>query len=117
VMDDTVNMVEACRNLMRFYKHESCGQCTPCREGTGWLVDVLDNLCSGRGKPDDVDLLVNISNNMMGNTICAFADGTAMPMLGMVQKFREEFMDAAIQGLPDGVRHDDSVRSMVEGGA
>ena len=117
VMDDTVNMVEACRNLMRFYKHESCGQCTPCREGTGWLVDVLDNLCNGRGKPDDVDLLVNISNNMMGNTICAFADGTAMPMLGMVQKFREEFMDAAIHGLPDGVRHDDSVRSMVEGGA
>jgi NADH-quinone oxidoreductase subunit F len=117
VMDDTVNMVEACRNLMRFYKHESCGQCTPCREGTGWLVDVLDNLCTGRGKPEDVDLLVNISNNMMGNTICAFADGTAMPMLGMVQKFREEFMDAAIHGLPDGVRHDDSVRSMVEGGA
>jgi NADH-quinone oxidoreductase subunit F len=117
VMDDTVNMVEACRNLMRFYKHESCGQCTPCREGTGWLVDVLDNLCTGRGKPEDVDLLVNISNNMMGNTICAFADGTAMPMLGMVQKFREEFMDAAIHGLPDGVRHDDSVRGMVEGGA
>ena len=116
VMDDTVNMVEACRNLMRFYKHESCGQCTPCREGTGWLVDVLDNLCTGRGKPEDVDLLVNISNNMMGNTICAFADGTAMPMLGMVQKFREEFMDAAIHGLPDDVRHDDSVRSMVEGG-
>jgi NADH-quinone oxidoreductase subunit F len=117
VMDDTVNMVEACRNLMRFYKHESCGQCTPCREGTGWLVDVLDNLCTGRGKPEDVDLLVNISNNMMGNTICAFADGTAMPMLGMVQKFREEFMDAASHGLPDGVRHDDSVRGMVEGGA
>jgi NADH-quinone oxidoreductase subunit F len=81
------------------------------------LVDVLDNLCNGRGKPEDVDLLVNISNNMMGNTICAFADGTAMPMLGMVQKFREEFMDAAAHGLPDGVRHDDSVRGSVEGGA
>jgi NADH-quinone oxidoreductase subunit F len=81
------------------------------------LVDVLDNLCTGRGKPEDVDLLVNISNNMMGNTICAFADGTAMPMLGMLQKFREEFMDAAIEGLPHGVRHDDSARAMVEGGA
>jgi len=78
---------------------------------------VLDNLCAGRGKPEDVDLLVNISNNMMGNTICAFADGTAMPMLGMVQKFREEFMEAALRGVPDDVRHDDSVRSTVMGGA
>ena len=113
VMDDTVNMVDACRNLMRFYKHESCGQCTPCREGCGWLVDVLDNLCAGRGKPADVDLLVDISNNMMGNTICAFADGTAMPMLGMVQKFREEFMEAANNGLPGGTRHDRSVQSLI----
>jgi NADH-quinone oxidoreductase subunit F len=78
---------------------------------------VLNNLAHGRGKPEDVDLLVNISNNMMGNTICAFADGTAMPMLGMVQKFREEFMEAAVNGVPDGVRHDDSVRSMIEGAA
>ncbi len=117
VMDDTVNMVEASRNLMRFYKHESCGQCTPCREGTGWLVDLLDNLCAGRGKPEDVSLLVDISNNMMGNTICAFADGTAMPMLGMIQKFLDEFVEAAARGVPDGVRHDDSVRSMVQGGA
>jgi NADH-quinone oxidoreductase subunit F len=113
-MNDTVNMVDACRNLMRFYKHESCGQCTPCREGCGWLVDVLDNLCAGRGKPEDVDLLVDISNNMMGNTICAFADGTAMPMLGMVQKFREEFMEAAINGIADSIRHDESVRDMIE---
>ncbi len=99
---------------MRFYKHESCGQCTPCREGTGWLVDVLDNLCAGRGKLEDIDLLVDISNNMMGNTICAFADGTAMPMLGLVQKFREEFVEAARNGLPADTRHDDSVRSIVE---
>jgi NADH-quinone oxidoreductase subunit F len=114
VMNDTVNMVDACRNLMRFYRHESCGQCTPCREGCGWLVDVLDNLCAGRGKPEDVDLLVDISNNMMGNTICAFADGTAMPMLGMVQKFREEFMEAAVNGVADSIRHDESVRGMIE---
>ncbi|MGB5809145.1 MAG: NADH-quinone oxidoreductase subunit NuoF [Polyangiales bacterium] len=113
VMDDTVNMVDACRNLMRFYKHESCGQCTPCREGTGWLVDLLNNVCEGRGKPEDIDLLVEVSNNMMGNTICAFADGTAMPMLGMVQKYREEFVEAAKHGLPKGVRHDNSVRHLV----
>ena len=117
VMDETVNMVEASRNLMRFYKHESCGQCTPCREGTGWLVDLLDNLCAGRGKPEDVDLLVDVSNNMMGNTICAFADGTAMPMLGLVQKFLDEFVEAAARGVPAGVRHDESVLAMVQGGA
>ncbi|HEX7477818.1 MAG TPA: NADH-quinone oxidoreductase subunit NuoF [Polyangiales bacterium] len=99
VMDDSVNMVEVARNLMHFYSHESCGQCTPCREGTGWLHDVLKNLCDGKGKVQDVDLLVEIANNMMGNTICAFADGTAMPMLGLLQKFREEFVAVAKAGV------------------
>ncbi len=113
VMDDTVNMVEACRNLMRFYKHESCGQCTPCREGCGWLVDVLGNLCHGRGKVQDVDLLVDIANNMMGNTICAFADGTAMPLLGFVQKFRDEFVEAVKNGVPADTRHDVSTRNLL----
>src|SRR5262249_10072532 len=98
VMDSSVSMVEACRNLMKFYAHESCGQCTPCREGTGWLVDVLDRLCEEKGKPEDVDMLVQISNNMMGNTICAFADGTAMPMLGFIRKFHDEFVQAARAG-------------------
>lgn len=100
VMDSSVNMVEVARNLMYFYAHESCGQCTPCREGTGWLLDVLDNLCRGNGKPTDAALLVDIANNMMGNTICAFADGTAMPMLGLVQKFHAEFVAAADKGVP-----------------
>ena len=100
VMDTSVSMVDAARNLMHFYAHESCGQCTPCREGSGWLHDVLNNLCAGKGRPEDVQLLVDISNNMMGNTICAFADGTAMPMLGFLQKFRQEFVDAAKGGVP-----------------
>ncbi len=117
VIDDSVDMVEVCRNLMRFYKHESCGQCTPCREGSGWLVDVLDGLCEGRGKPSDVDLLVEIANNMMGNTICAFADGTAMPMLGMIRQFREEFVAAAQKGgVRQGYRHDDTTRTAVLAG-
>jgi NADH-quinone oxidoreductase subunit F len=100
VMDSSVSMVDAARNLMHFYSHESCGQCTPCREGTGWLHDVLKNLSEGRGRPEDAHLLVDIANNMMGNTICAFADGTAMPMLGFLQKFRQEFIDAAKGGIP-----------------
>ncbi|MEO0325834.1 MAG: NADH-quinone oxidoreductase subunit NuoF [Myxococcota bacterium] len=110
VMDSSVNMVEATHNLMRFYKHESCGQCTPCREGSGWLVDVLQGLTQGRATIDDMHLLADIGNNMMGNTICAFAEGTAMPLLGMVQKFREEFVAAAEEGQPLGRRHDDSTR-------
>jgi NADH-quinone oxidoreductase subunit F len=97
-MDSSVNMVEAARNLMRFYHHESCGQCTPCREGTGWLAEICDRLCEGHGKESDVELLVDVSNNMMGNTICALADGTAMPMLAFVRKFRNEFLDAARNG-------------------
>jgi NADH-quinone oxidoreductase subunit F len=101
-MDSSVNMVEAARNLMHFYAHESCGQCTPCREGTGWLHDILNNLCDGKGKPGDVALLVDVANNMMGNTICAFADGTAMPMLGFVQRFRDEFVAAADKGVARG---------------
>ncbi len=91
VMDDSVKMVEVARNLMKFYKHESCGQCTPCREGTGWLVDTLHRICTARASRDDVKLLAEIAGNMMGNTICAFADGTAMPLLGLVRKFHQEF--------------------------
>ena len=115
VMDSSVSMVDAARNLMRFYHHESCGQCTPCREGTGWLANVLDEMCAGRGKASDVDLLVDISNNMMGNTICALADGTAMPMLAFVRKYRPEFLAAAKDGLPKGSRLDDSVRGALVG--
>jgi NADH-quinone oxidoreductase subunit F len=112
VMDTSVNMVEAARNLMKFYAHESCGQCTPCREGTGWLVSVMNDLAEGRGRPEDVDLLVEIANNMMGNTICAFAEGTAMPMLGFVRQFHDEFVEAGKQGLKD-TRLDNAVRRLV----
>lgn len=114
VMDTSVNMVEATRNLMRFYKHESCGQCTPCREGSGWLVDVLDQICNGAATEEDVAMLAEIANNIMGNTICAFADGMAMPLLGMVQKFYDEFLEAAKNPRPLEVRHDDSVLDIVE---
>jgi NADH-quinone oxidoreductase subunit F len=117
VMDDTVNMVEVTRNLMHFYKHESCGQCTPCREGTGWLLDVLDQIATGRGKASDVDLLIEIANNMMGNTICAFADGTAMPLLGMVRQFEEEFRAAVQLGRPLDARHDETTRARFGGSA
>jgi NADH-quinone oxidoreductase subunit F len=98
---------------MKFYHHESCGQCTPCREGTGWLVNVLDKIAAGHGKKEDVDLLVDISNNMMGNTICALADGTAMPMLAFIRKYNQEFYDAVERGLGADARLDAAVRTAI----
>jgi NADH-quinone oxidoreductase subunit F len=103
VVDSGVNMVEVARNLMRFYAHESCGQCTPCREGSGWMLDILNQLCRGKGKVQDIELLVDVANNIMGNTICAFGEGMAMPILALVQKFRGEFLDAAKNGVAAGL--------------
>jgi NADH-quinone oxidoreductase subunit F len=117
VMDSSVNMAEAARNLMRFYHHESCGQCTPCREGTGWLVDVLHQIGSGEGTRADVDMLVDIANNMMGNTICALADGTAMPLLALIRKFPQDFYDAVERGMGDDTRLDGAVRAELYGEA
>ena len=91
VMDETTCMVRALRIIAHFYHHESCGQCTPCREGTGWLEDLLGRLEDGGAKAHDVDLLMRISDNMMGNTVCVLADAAAMPAKSFVQKFRSEF--------------------------
>jgi len=98
VMDDSVCMVQATMILARFFHHESCGQCTPCREGTGWLHTVLEKLEHGRATPSDVDLLLNIAGNMMGNTICALADAAAMPVRAFVTKYRAEFEQHAALG-------------------
>jgi NADH-quinone oxidoreductase subunit F len=98
VMDDTVCMVWVALVLERFFHHESCGQCTPCREGTGWLHKVLMHLEAGQAAPRDVDLLLNIAGNMMGNTICALADASAMPVRALVTKYRAEFEQHAALG-------------------
>ncbi len=76
---------------MRFYHHESCGQCTPCREGTGWMDKVLHRMLHGKGRMEDVDNLWSIANGVMGNTICPLGDAAAMPTFGFIKKFREEF--------------------------
>jgi NADH-quinone oxidoreductase subunit F len=98
VMDDTVCMVWTLLVLERFFHHESCGQCTPCREGTGWLHRVLEDLEYGGAKPGDVDLLLGISGNMMGTTICALSDAAAMPARAIVTKYRAEFEEHAALG-------------------
>ncbi|MEI8258363.1 MAG: NADH-ubiquinone oxidoreductase-F iron-sulfur binding region domain-containing protein, partial [Deltaproteobacteria bacterium] len=91
VMDDTVCMVRAAQNLMRFYAHESCGQCTPCREGCPWMLRLCDKLENGTCSEEELATLTDVANNIMGNTICALGDGAAMPMLGFIQKYRDEF--------------------------
>ena len=91
VMDDTRCMVKSLQRLSYFYMHESCGQCTPCREGTGWLWRVVDRIENGKGRPADMDLLDSVAGNIMGRTICALGDAPAMPVRAMLKHFRPEF--------------------------
>jgi NADH-quinone oxidoreductase subunit F len=91
VMDETTCMVRALERLSYFYFEESCGQCTPCREGTGWMYRVVHRIESGRGRQEDLDLLVNVAENIMGRTICALGDAAALPVRSFVQHFRDEF--------------------------
>lgn len=91
VMDDTTDMVHALQVLTDFYHHESCGQCTPCREGSGWIKKIVDRIATGEGLKGDLELLLEIADNMMGKTICVFADALAMPVKSFVVKFRKEF--------------------------
>lgn len=92
VMDETRCMVKALARLSYFYSHESCGQCTPCREGTGWLWRMVDRIEHGQGRPSDIDMLDSVAGNIMGRTICALGDAAAMPVRGMLKHFRHEFV-------------------------
>ena len=91
VMDNTRCMVKSLRRLSYFYMHESCGQCTPCREGTGWLWRVVERIENGQGRASDMDLLDSVAGNIMGRTICALGDAAAMPVRAMLKHFRDEF--------------------------
>jgi NADH-quinone oxidoreductase subunit F len=91
VMDDTTCMVAALTRLAHFYYDESCGQCTPCREGTGWMYRVLKRIMDGQGKIQDLDLLMSVQDKIMGNTICALGDAAAMPVESFIRHFRHEF--------------------------
>jgi len=91
VIDDQTCIVDALYNITRFYEHESCGKCTPCREGTYWMSEVFERLESGHGRERDIDLLVDVSDNIMGKSFCALGDAAAMPVLGAIKHFRPEF--------------------------
>ncbi len=91
VMDEDTDLIRVISRISKFYYHESCGQCTPCREGTGWLWKILKRFEAGEGRIQDIDLLVDIANNIEGNTICALGDAAAWPVQSMVKRFRDEF--------------------------
>ena len=91
VMDDTTCMVKALERIAEFYYEESCGQCTPCREGTGWLYRVVKRIEHGQGTQEDLDRLIDVAKNINGNTICALGDAAAAPVLSFIEHFREDF--------------------------
>ena len=91
VMDEDTDLIRVITRIAHFYHHESCGQCTPCREGTGWLEKILHRFEHGEGRMEDIDLLMNVANNIEGNTICALGDAAAWPVQSMLRHFRDEF--------------------------
>jgi NADH-quinone oxidoreductase subunit F len=92
VLDETVCIVDAVWRLSKFFAHESCGQCTPCREGTNWLESILDRLERGEGRPQDADLLLDMSDNIGGKSLCALGDAAIGPVISSVKKFRDEYL-------------------------
>ena len=91
VMDEDTDIVRVLTRITKFYWIESCGQCTPCREGTGWALKILQRIERGEGRLEDLDMLVNIANNIEGNTVCALGDAAAWPLRFTIQRFREDF--------------------------
>ncbi len=91
VMDEDTDLVKVLARIAKFYHHESCGQCTPCREGTGWLQKILERILDGKGSLNDIDLLITVASNIEGNTICALGEAAAWPVKFMVQRFRDYF--------------------------
>jgi NADH-quinone oxidoreductase subunit F len=98
VMDDTTCMVEALESAAKFFAHESCGQCSPCREGTGWIHRIMRRIADGRGRLEDLDELLAIARDMEGKTICVFADAAAWPVQSYINKFRADFEEHILTG-------------------
>jgi NADH-quinone oxidoreductase subunit F len=103
VFDDTTSVVELALRTARFYHHESCGKCTPCREGTNWTVKMLERMIRGEATPIDLETVSSVQTNIIGNCLCVLGDSMAMPIGAMVQKFREEFLEAIQGGVPEAL--------------
>jgi NADH-quinone oxidoreductase subunit F len=93
VMDQSTDVIKAIARLSYFYKHESCGQCTPCREGTGWMWRVMERLVKGQAEIEEIDTLLEVTKQVEGHTICALGDAAAWPIQGLVRHFRDEIED------------------------
>src|SRR3984957_1863935 len=91
VADDTVSIPHMALRTARFYHHESCGKCTPCREGTNWTVKMLERIDSGEATPMDLDIMASVQDHIIGNCLCVLGDAMAMPIGSMIVKFRPEF--------------------------
>ncbi|WP_118132719.1 NADH-quinone oxidoreductase subunit NuoF [Oceanicella sp. SM1341] len=93
VMDQNTDVIKAVWRLSKFFKHESCGQCTPCREGTGWMMRVMDRLVTGDAEPEEIDMLLDVTKQVEGHTICALGDAAAWPIQGLIRHYRNEIED------------------------
>ena len=91
VVDDSNSVVDVALTLAKFYRHESCGKCTPCREGTNWTVKMLERIQSGEATPMDLDIMASVQEQIIGNCLCVLGDAMAMPIGSMIAKFRDEF--------------------------
>jgi len=101
VFDESTGIVDVLYNTCRFFAHESCGQCTPCREGTGWMLKIMERFRRGKGRLEDLDILMEVANSIgiiPGTTICGLADGAAWPMKNAITKFRSEFEEYIKRG-------------------
>ncbi|MEK6682793.1 MAG: NADH-quinone oxidoreductase subunit NuoF [Nitrospirota bacterium] len=106
VMDESVCMVGVARRLLKFFAHESCGKCSPCREGTHWLVQILDRITANEGSIEDIDLMLDICDNIKGKTFCPLGDGAINPVLSTIKHFREEYlMHIEEKRCPVGYQH------------
>jgi NADH-quinone oxidoreductase subunit F len=117
VMDETVSMIDFLHNSCRFFAHESCGQCTPCREGTSWALTMISRIKAGKGRLADLDLLLEIADNIgiiPGTTICGLADGAAWPMKNAIRKFRGEFEEFIKRTNPTGYSVAEAVPALVQ---
>ena len=98
VMDETVDVFESTKNLTEFYKHESCGWCTPCREGTDWLVKIFKRIDNGGGRPEDAKLLLDLCDNIEGKSFCPLGDAAAWPIQSAIKRFPEDFEKRILSG-------------------
>jgi NADH-quinone oxidoreductase subunit F len=103
VMDQETDLIRVITRITKFYAHESCGQCTPCREGTGWMLKMLKRFEQYEAREGDIELLLDVANNIEGNTICALGDAAAWPVQSMIRRFRDEFEKRIMKSTPAGV--------------